>query len=232
MKKRKILSLLLAGAMMGQAFFVGVLTASAEEGNLIGKKQLSDNRTTAPEKDKVIPNENQYEYQKQELAAFCHFGPNTFNEIEWGENYGDRTPDDIFKLEEDFDADTFVKTIKEAGFEKLIVTAKHHDGFCIWNSKWTTYDVQSTSYAEKNYDNLGGDVLAEISAACTKYDVDMGLYLSPWDIHDKSYGYYDKDGNPTTKDEDVLDYNDYYNNQLEEILGNPIYGNDGHFKEV
>ena len=60
----------------------------------------------------------------------------------------------------------------------------------------------------------------------------MGLYLSPWDIHDKSYGYYDKDGNPTTKDEDVLDYNDYYNNQLEEILGNPIYGNDGHFKEV
>lgn len=232
MKKRKILSLLLAGAMMGQAFFVGALTASAEEGNLIGKKQLSDNRTTAPEKDKVIPNENQYEYQKQELAAFCHFGPNTFNEIEWGENYGDRTPDDIFKLEEDFDADTFVKTIKEAGFEKLIVTAKHHDGFCIWNSKWTTYDVQSTSYAEKNYDNLGGDVLAEISAACTKYDVDMGLYLSPWDIHDKSYGYYDKDGKPTTKDEDVLDYNDYYNNQLEEILGNPIYGNDGHFKEV
>ena len=90
--------------------------------------------------------------------------------------------------------DTFVEAIKEAGFEKLIVTAKHHDGFCIWNSKHTEYDVESTSSASKNYNGLGGDVLAEISAACTKYDVDMGLYLSPWDIHDDSYGYKDKDG--------------------------------------
>ena len=62
------------------------------------------------------------------------------------------------------------------------------------------------------------DILAEISKACTEYDIDMGLYLSPWDIHDDSYGYYDKDGNPTTADKDVLDYNEYYNNQLEEIL--------------
>lgn len=227
MRKKKIFSLLLAGALIGQTFSVGALTASAEENPLVGKEQLSDNNTAAPKKDDVVPNANQYEYQKQELAAFCHFGPNTFNEIEWGENYGNKTPDEIFKLEEEFDEDTFVKTIKDAGFKKLIVTAKHHDGFCIWASEHTEYDVSKTSYKSGN-----GDILEELSAACTKYDIDMGLYLSPWDIHDDSYGYYDKDGNPTTKDKDVLDYNDYYNNQLEEILGNPIYGNDGHFKEV
>ena len=76
------------------------------------------------------------------------------------------------------------------------------------------------------------DILAEISEACTEYDIDMGLYLSPWDIHDDSYGYYDEDGNPTTADKDVLDYNEYYNNQLKEILGDDKYGNDGHFVEV
>ncbi|MBR5565720.1 MAG: discoidin domain-containing protein [Roseburia sp.] len=187
---------------------------------------------TAPAKDAVIPDANQYEYQKQELVAFCHFGPNTFNEIEWGEHYGNSAPDEIFTLTDNFDAETMVKTLKDAGFKKLIVTAKHHDGFCIWNSAYTTYDVESTSYATKNYDDKGGDVLWEISAACTKYDMDMGLYLSPWDIHEPSYGYKDANGNGTSKENDVLDYNDFYNNQLEEILGSPKYGNNGHFNEV
>ena len=250
MKKKKILSLLLASVMIGQTFSVGTLRTSAAEDSLVGKEQLSDTNTAAPKKDDVLPDANQYEYQKQELAAFCHFGPNTFNEIEWGENYGNKAPDEIFKLEEDFDADTFVKTIKEAGFKKLIVTAKHHDGFCIWNSKHTTYDVESTSYAKKDYNNLGGDVLAEISAACTEHNLDMGLYLSPWDIHDESYGYKKADGTPLVRlvdgksvpiegltweqvfEQDEKDYNEYYNNQLEEILGNPKYGNNGHFKEV
>lgn len=259
MKRKKLWSLLLAGVMAGQLFFAESVPAMAKGSDLVGEESLSEKQTKEPEKDKVLPNENQYEYQKQELAAFCHFGPNTFNEIEWGENYGSRTPDDIFKLEADFDADTFVKTIKEAGFEKLIVTAKHHDGFCIWNSKHTEYDVESTSYKNYNYDGLQGDVLAEISAACTEYDVDMGLYLSPWDIHDDSYGYKDKDGKPLVqpiynsqgqvtgqkpldgmtwdevKEKDAKesrDYNEYYNNQLIEILSDDKYGNDGHFKEV
>lgn len=259
MKRKKLWSLLLAGVMAGQLFFAESVPAMAKGSDLVGEESLSEKQTKEPEKDKVLPNENQYEYQKQELAAFCHFGPNTFNEIEWGENYGSRTPDDIFKLEADFDADTFVKTIKKAGFEKLIVTAKHHDGFCIWNSKHTEYDVESTSYKNYNYDGLQGDVLAEISAACTEYDVDMGLYLSPWDIHDDSYGYKDKDGKPLVqpiynsqgqvtgqkpldgmtwdevKEKDAKesrDYNEYYNNQLIEILSNDKYGNDGHFKEV
>lgn len=245
MKKKKIFSLLLAGALIGQTFSMGALTASAEENPLVGKEQLSDNNTAAPKKDDVVPNANQYEYQKQELAAFCHFGPNTFNEIEWGENYGNKTPDEIFKLEEEFDEDTFVKTIKDAGFKKLIVTAKHHDGFCIWASEHTKYDVAETSYKGGK-----GDILEELSTACTKYDIDMGLYLSPWDIHDDSYGYKRADGTPLVrlvngksepiegltwddvKKQDAKDYNEYYNNQLKEILGNDKYGNKGHFTEV
>ena len=188
--------------------------------------------TAPPAKDAVIPDANQYEYQKQELVAFCHFGPNTFNEIEWGEHYGSSTPDEIFRLADNFDAETLVSSLKEAGFQKLIVTAKHHDGFCIWNSAYTTYDVESTQYATKNYDEKGGDVLWEISEACTKYDMDMGLYLSPWDIHEPSYGYKDANGNGTSVENDVLDYNDFYNNQLVEILSSPKYGNNGHFNEV
>lgn len=245
MKRKKLLSLLLAGLVVGQTFSLGTLSAAAEENSLVGSGDLSANNTAAPEKDAVVPNENQYEYQKQELAAFCHFGPNTFNEIEWGENYGDKSPDEIFKLEEEFDEETFVKTIKEAGFKKLIVTAKHHDGFCIWASEHTEYDVAETSYKQGQ-----GDILAELSAACTKYDIDMGLYLSPWDIHDDSYGYKRADGTPLVRvvngknepiegltwedvfKQDAKDYNEYYNNQLIEILSNDKYGNNGHFNEV
>ena len=212
-----------AGLLSGS----GIPRAQAADSGYITDSDLTATGTPAPEADAVVPDANQYWYQKAELSAFCHFGPNTFNEIEWGENYGNKTPDEIFKLEEDFDADTMVRTLKNAGFQMLIVTAKHHDGFCIWNSAYTDYDVAATSYKDGQ-----GDILAELSAACTKYGMDMGLYLSPWDIHDPSYGYYDENGDATSKENDVLDYNEYYNNQLDEILGNKIYGNNGHFREV
>lgn len=221
MKKKKILSFLLAGVMIGQTVPIGTMIVSAEEKSMVGEEQLSDKKTAAPEKDKAVPNSSQYKYQKDELAAFCHFGPNTFTGKEWGDNYGDTDPNQLFTLKENFDAETLVKTIKEAGFKKLIITAKHHDGFCLWNSEYTTYDVASTDYAKKNYDNMGGDILAEISAACTKEDIDMGLYLSPWDIHEPSYG----NNSPG-------DYNEFYNNQLKEILGNNKYGNGGKFVEI
>lgn len=227
MKKKKVLALFLAGIMTVSGAFTGQPSVRASENGYVADNQLSENGTAAPATWGALPNANQYQYQKEELAAFCHFGPNTFNEIEWGENYGSRTPDEIFTLEEDFDADTMVKTLKEAGFKKLIVTAKHHDGFCIWASDYTTYDVAETSYKDGN-----GDILAEISAACTAYDMDMGLYLSPWDIHEPSYGYKDANGNPTTAENDVLDYNDYYAGQLDEILGDDKYGNAGHFNEI
>lgn len=228
--KKKTLSMIM-GLILGVTTVFGsigttAVTVSAASGE-VTDADCADNNTDAPAADEVVPDANQYKYQKDELAAFCHFGPNTFNEVEWGENYGDRSPADIFTLTNDFDADTLVSTLKNAGFKKIIVTAKHHDGFCIWNSAYTDYCVKNT-----NYKNGEGDVLAEISAACTKYHLDMGLYLSPWDIHEPSYGYYDANGNATTKENDVLDYNTYYNNQLTEILSNDKYGNNGHFVEV
>ena len=218
-----------------------------------GTAELVDGNTAAPEPWGALPSQNQYEYQKEELAAFCHFGPNTYSGYEWGFNQGTQTwlyegiePAELLPLENDFDAETLVKTLQEAGFKKLIVTAKHHDGFCIWNSQWTDYDMASTNYKDGE-----GDILAEISTACTKYDMNMGLYLSPWDVASPSYGYFDADGNSlcdwngsgkgTPKDgmsweemeaADAEDYNVYYDNQLREILSNPKYGNNGRFVEV
>ena len=183
----------------------------------------------APQQNAVRPNSAQYKYQKDELAAFCHFGPNTFNEIEWGEHYGNKAPSEIFTLTEDFDAENYVKTIKEAGFTRLVVTAKHHDGFCTWQSDLTEYDMGGVT----QYKGGKGDILAELSAACTKYHLDMGLYLSPWDIHDPSYGYSNGEapGIGTSTDPKV-NYNYYYDGQLREILGNKKYGNNGKFVEV
>lgn len=238
MKKRKYLALLLAAGMIAQTALStgGVVQVQAAEDTYVKTDELTDNDTAAPKKDSVIPSKNQYEYQKQELAAFCHFGMNTYTGSEWGN--GKENPNQ-FQLTNDFDEETYVKAIHDAGFKKLIITAKHHDGFCIWPSEMTTHDTETAGYE--------GDVLEELSRACTKYNIDMGLYLSPWDVNSEYYGYKDKDGKKLVgadgqplngktwdqvKQEDALDYNEYYDNQLKEILGNDKYGNNGHFKEV
>lgn len=204
-------------------------TKSNEDNKLIylTHQDLENKEKIILEKDEVYPDFNQLKYQKDELAIFIHFGPNTFNEVEWGDKYFNKSPNEIFRLKNDFKAEKFVKTIKKAGFKKIIITAKHHDGFVIWQSKYTDYGIKNTDYK-----NGKGDILEEISKYASIYDIDMGLYLSPWDIHESSYGYYDKDGNPTTKENDHLDYNDYYDNQLKEILSNPKYGNKGRFVEI
>lgn len=226
---KKWMSMLLAGVVTTTGFMGGTVTLrAAETTNWVGDEGLSGT-ADAPKPDDVVPDANQFRYQKEELAAFCHFGPNTFNEIEWGEHYGNKAPSEIFTLKNDFDAETLVKTLKDAGFKKLIVTAKHHDGFCIWDSKYTEYDVAASGYKDKSGQS---DILAEISAACTEQDMDMGLYLSPWDIHEPSYGYKDENGKPTTPENDKKDYNEFYNNQLTEILSNDKYGNNGKFVEV
>lgn len=217
MKRKTIkrLALLTAAAVTASTLLGTGAVAEAAEGEWISDEQLRDVTVEAPEPDQVVPNANQYRYQKEELAAFCHFGPNTFTGVEWGNKYGDTPPDELFTLTEDFDAETLVDTLKEAGFKKLIVTAKHHDGFCIWQSEHTTYDMESVDYKGGK-----GDILEEISQACSEADMDMGLYLSPWDIHEPTYG------------KDVAGYNEFYNNQLEEILSSPKYGNKGRFVEV
>lgn len=227
--RKKTLSMLMGLVLGVTTIFssvgtTGVTVYAAENG--VTDADCTDKDTAAPTPDDTVPDANQYKYQKDELAAFCHFGPNTFNELEWGFDqstqkklYEGRTPDEIFTLESDFDAETLVNTLKNAGFKKLIVTAKHHDGFCIWNSSYTDYDIASTSYK-----NGEGDILAEISAACTAANMDMGLYLSPWDVAESTFG---SDGGSINNA-----YNEYYNNQLKEILSNPKYGNNGHFVEV
>lgn len=153
-----------------------------------------------------LPSPSQIRYLKEEFAAFLHFGMNTFTEVEWGDG---RESLDQFSLT-DFDYDGYVKTIKDLGFKRLIFTAKHHDGFCMWDSKKTSHNIMNTAY--------GKDFLALLSKACSKYNMPMGIYLSPWDVHEPSYG----TGQP---------YNDFYLAQIKEIVDNPIYGNKGHFVE-
>lgn len=164
----------------------------------------------------ALPSESQLEYHHSELAAFMHFGVNTFTGREWGT--GEESPE-IFNPE-NWNPDGMVKALKAAGFKRLIITAKHHDGFCLWFSKYTDHTVE--------YSPFKRDILADLSAACTKYGLDMGLYLSPWDAHEPSYGYgtgYDEatDSNG--------DYNEFYMNQIREICEDPKYGREGKFVE-
>ncbi len=196
-------------------------TVTLMDKTFITDAMLSDNGSSDVAAFGPTPSPYQYNYQRQELAAFLHFSMSTFNGNEWSDG---TDPVSTFDLTTPIEAEDYVKTMIAAGFKKIIVTAKHHDGFCIWDSKYTEYDIASTNYP--------GDVLAEVSAACTKYGVEMGLYVSPWDRNAESYGYYDEDGNPTDEAGDYLDYNEYYINQLEEILSNPIYGCNGHFTEI
>lgn len=230
MKLTKIMIALTLGVSM-----LNLSGLQAKASTLITDNDLSSHGTKAPAPWGAVPDANQYRYQEDELAAFVHFGMNTYTGSEWGT--GKESPSQ-FKLKK-FDAETLVKTAHDAGFKKIIVTAKHHDGFCIWPSKYTDHDTEAAGYK--------GDILAEISAQCTKYNMDMGLYLSPWDENAPSYGYYDAQGNPLVgsdgkplngmswdevKAKDALDYNEYYNNQLTEILSNKKYGNNGKFVEV
>lgn len=202
----------------------------------VGDAGLTNDAVEAPAKDEVVPNKAQYTYAKEEFAAFCHFGPNTIANLEWGEHYGSTDSNGV-KWEtatyymnqlESFDAKEYVKAIKDAGFKRLIVTAKHHDGFRMWDSPSSTYDMGDTDRKI--------DVLAEISKECTEQGLDMGLYLSPWDIHDPTYGSgcSSETGCPASgcgKDHNG-DYNESYRTQLKEILGNHKYGRDGAFVEI
>lgn len=221
-----------AAAAIASALTFAPTVAFAAE-TWVGDAGLSSGAVAAPEKDDVVPNVAQYTYAKEELAAFCHFGPNTMANIEWGEHYGTthdgvtwKTATEYMNALTSFDAAEYVRVIKEAGFKRLIVTAKHHDGFRMWDSASSTYDMASTDSKI--------DVLEKISAECTKQGLDMGLYLSPWDINDPTYGKGEckSDCQANCKEDHNGDYNDSYVKQLEEILGNPKYGRDGKFVEI
>ena len=210
------------------------ITATTEDGSktavctvtVDNKNTTQPEDTDAPKTWGATPNDEQLWYMKQGTAAFCHFGPNTFNNVEWGENYGTKTPKEIFKLTKKFNAEDLVKAVKEAGFSRLILTAKHHDGFCLWSSQYTDYDIASTDYQ--------GDILEEISDACTKYNLDMGCYLSPWDIHEDKYGCFGDNNNKKNNNNTgtFTDYNELYVAWINEICqakkadGSYKYGNN------
>jgi len=159
-----------------------------------------------------LPSQAQLAYLEDELAAFIHFGPNTFYDQEWGT--GQENPERFNPTR--LDAREWVRVLKETGFKKLILVVKHHDGFVLYPTAHTDYSVKASPWR-----NGEGDLLLEVSQAATEFDMDMGVYLSPWDAHSPLYHV-----------EREADYNAYYLAQLKEILSNPAYGNGGKFAEV
>ena len=147
---------------------------------------------------KVTPSQRQLQWQKLEFYAFCHFGTNTFTGKEWGD--GNAAPS-LFNPKH-LDAEQWVKEIKNAGMRALILTCKHHDGFCLWPSKFTDYSVKSSPFR-----NGQGDIVKEVSDACKKHGIKFGVYLSPWDRHEKTYG-------------TGAEYDSYFVNQLTELAEN------------
>ena len=159
-----------------------------------------------------LPSQAQLDYLEDGLAAFIHFGPNTFYDQEWGSGQENPKRFNPNKL----DAREWVRVLKETGFKKLILVVKHHDGFVLYQTAHTDYSVKASPWRDGK-----GDLLLEVSKAATEFDMDLGVYLSPWDAHSPLY-HVDREA----------DYNAYYLAQLKEILSNPAYGNAGKFAEV
>lgn len=142
----------------------------------------------------VIPSDRQLKQYENPFYCFFHFGMNTSTGREWGTS--GETPQD-FKIKS-VNTDQWARVVKELGAGGIILTCKHHDGFCLWPSKYTDFSVKNTEF--------GGDIVKMLSDSCKKFGLKFGIYLSPWDMHEKTYA--------------TPEYDDYFCNQLTELLTN------------
>lgn len=142
----------------------------------------------------VVPTPSQKRLQDKPFYAFFHFGMNTANDREWGCGSEVVSDFDITKIK----PEQWVKTVKAAGMTGLILTCKHHDGFCLWNTGTTDFNVMNSP--------MGKDIVKAVSDECHKQGIEFGVYLSPWDMHEPTYG--------------TEQYNDYFIRQLTELCGN------------
>lgn len=188
---KKILTLilmLLASASMAQQ------KQTAHNYTLI--RPSDDYSTIISKAAHVTPSPRQLRWQELELVAFLHFGINTFTGREWGTGGEDPR---LFNPSH-LNAEQWIRVLKKAGFKQVILTAKHHDGFCLWPSRYTDHSVKSSPW-----ENGKGDVVRDVAEACKKYHMGFGVYLSPWDRNCPFYG-------------DTRKYNRYFEEQLTELL--------------
>ncbi|MBN2310569.1 MAG: alpha-L-fucosidase [Candidatus Hydrogenedentes bacterium] len=150
-----------------------------------------------------LPSAEQLAWQDMEYGMFCHFGMNTFHDQEWG----DGTEDPATFLPTEFNARQWVEVARDVGMKYLVVTAKHHDGFCVFPSAHTDHSVKSSPWRDGN-----GDVVKAVADACRELGIMFGFYLSPWDRHEPRYA-------------DNAAYDEYFKAQLRELLTN--YGDVG-----